>query len=179
MGKTFISYGDYEQLVPKLKLVKPVLVKITDRYTEKMNKLLNRKKHSTNLTISMDKPVYQTKEGDAAFLTCSVYPKPDQIVWKKDKTAKPSEIVPIDNRKYFYGIEAPTLVIKDPYKIYDEAHYQCTAKAHRKTIDGQVVQLQVTAVTDLCRTTSAMGPSDVMSQSTTRLEDLNADIRHR
>ncbi|XP_069131230.1 uncharacterized protein [Argopecten irradians] len=142
MDKAFISYGDYEKIVPKLILVKPSLRAITDRHIKDINKYSTQS--MADVTISMDKPVYQAKEGGVAFLMCSVCPKPDHIVWKKSKSAKPSELVPVDNRKYFYGIAAPTLVIKDTYKRLDEAHYQCTVMAKGKTTVGKVVQLQVT-----------------------------------
>ncbi|XP_033728223.1 uncharacterized protein LOC117317517 [Pecten maximus] len=99
------------------------------------------------MVISTHKRIYKTQEeSEAAFINCNVDPVPNSIEWKRDKRSPPETRVLIDNNKYFSGVEAPTLVIKNPNKLVDEGYYQCTAEANGKSVYGDVVQLKVFAV---------------------------------
>ncbi|XP_033748919.1 uncharacterized protein LOC117333630 [Pecten maximus] len=105
------------------------------------------KDRAENIVIAMDKSVYHTREGsEAAFLDCTVEPLPESIVWKSDKSVRPTKTVLNNNRKFYYSPTSPTLVIRDPNKANDEANYQCTAKANGKSVDGEIVQLQFAVV---------------------------------
>ncbi|XP_033729736.1 uncharacterized protein LOC117318911, partial [Pecten maximus] len=96
------------------------------------------------MAISTHKRIYETQEeSEAAFIYCNVNPVPNSIEWKRDKMPPPMTRVVVDNRKYFYSVEAPTLVIRNPNKPMDEGHYQCTAEANGKSVDGDIVELQV------------------------------------
>ncbi|XP_033728337.1 uncharacterized protein LOC117317597 [Pecten maximus] len=102
---------------------------------------------ATEMTISTHKLIYEVQEGSgAAFINCNVDPVPNSIQWKRDKIPPPKTRVLMDNNKYFYGGEAPSLVIKTPNKLMDEGYYQCTAEANGKSVDGDVVQLKVYAL---------------------------------
>ncbi|XP_033747771.1 uncharacterized protein LOC117332830 [Pecten maximus] len=91
----------------------------------------------------MHEPKYHTRVGSTVFLDCSVIPVPERILWKRNKSPPPTAKLFDDNHKYYYGTTSPTLVIKNPNKTYDEAHYQCTAEANGKVASGDIVQLQV------------------------------------
>ncbi|XP_021366445.1 uncharacterized protein LOC110458824 isoform X8 [Mizuhopecten yessoensis] len=139
-----ISVGDYKKFVPKLKLVNRDLCSIVDTCTNKI-KSLRREEDIEGMVISMDETKYHASEGSTAYIDCTVDPKADSITWKKGKK-RPllSTRIPIDNRKYFSGYpKAPTLVIKKSSKSKDEAHYQCSAKAKSKAVDGEIVHLEV------------------------------------
>ncbi|XP_033747274.1 uncharacterized protein LOC117332465 [Pecten maximus] len=184
-NKAFISYGDYDKLVSKLKLVKPLLCSIVNQYTKDMSKILKpelEKDTKDEISISMDNTVYHTREGsEAAFVECTVIPVPENIVWKKGKSAPLRNLVPIDNRKYFYGPKAPTLVIKRPNKAVDEAQYQCTAEAQGKVADGIIVQLQFSADETKVRetTTNITPPSDDNSTPSVSESELAQPKRER
>ncbi|XP_069135396.1 uncharacterized protein [Argopecten irradians] len=174
IDKTFIFYGDYEKLKPKLTLVKPSLCTIVQRHAEAIEKILRpepgleRFAHE-DITIMMYDTVYKTWEGSqAAFVDCKVDPLPDRIVWKRDKTIPLRKKVLSDNHKYYYSPQTPTLVIRDPKKSMDEAQYQCWAEAKGANADGDIVQLQV-AVPETIKsiaTTSIPGPSEDFSSTT-------------
>ncbi|XP_033728237.1 uncharacterized protein LOC117317531 [Pecten maximus] len=96
------------------------------------------------MVISTHQLIYEAHEGSvAALIDCNVHPVPTSIEWKRDKITPPKTRVVMDNHKYFYSVEAPTLVIRNPNKPVDEGYYQCTAEANGKSVDGDVVQLKV------------------------------------
>ncbi|XP_033747779.1 uncharacterized protein LOC117332837 [Pecten maximus] len=155
MDKIFISYGNYEKLIPKLKRIKPSLCLIVNRYTKERNTILKLKEDKEEIVISMDRPVYTTKEGsEASFLTCTVHPVPENIEWRKDKSTQSWQKVLSDNRKYFYGEKTPTLVIRYPNKPMDEGNYQCMAETRGKEVAGDIVHLKVLAKKSKIRKTT-------------------------
>lgn len=177
VDKTFIFYGDYEKLKPKLTLVKPSLCTIVQRHVVAIEKILRPEPEpelepfgNEETTIMMHRKVYETREGSsAAFVDCKVDPVPDRIVWKRDKTIPLRKKVLNDNHKYYYSPVSPTLVIRDPNKTMDEAQYQCRVGARGTNVDSDIVQVQV-ADTEPFKSTSATntpGPSEDVYQTTT------------
>ncbi|XP_033747788.1 uncharacterized protein LOC117332846 [Pecten maximus] len=148
MDEKIISYGDYKILVPKLESVKPILCDIVNQCTEDIRRILKsepetEKTAAEDPVIMMYEPKYHTRVGSTAFLDCTVHPVPERILWKRNKSPPPTGKLFADNRKYHYRTTSPTLMIRNPNKIYDEAHYQCTAEANGNRVYGDIVELKV------------------------------------
>ncbi|OWF44610.1 uncharacterized protein LOC110458142 [Mizuhopecten yessoensis] len=80
------------------------------------------------IVVSMKKKEYRVKEGNVAFLDCTVDPQPKRIIWKKGDKNRVDIRIPLNSQEYHCtGPPNPTLVIRSAKKE-DTAYYQCTAK---------------------------------------------------
>ncbi|XP_033761303.1 uncharacterized protein LOC117343099 [Pecten maximus] len=139
--KEHIYYGSYTTLYEAVKKIDARAAKIIQATADEIQAI----QLEEEMVIFMYQQIYAIQEGSlAVFIECEVDPKPNSILWKRGKSTPPREKVLIDNRKYFSGSkEAPSLVIRNPEKLVDEAYYQCMARANGKIKNGDIVQLQV------------------------------------